>query len=141
MTDIHTLQIRSYNMSRIKAKNTKPEIILRKQLFSRGYRYTLNNSKYPGNPDLILKKHNTAIFVHGCFWHGHSGCKYFVIPQTRREWWIDKIEGTRRRDKNARKELKALGWKVIEVWECEIKPRKLESRIEQLITEIKQYSL
>ena len=91
MTDVHEPEIRSYNMSRIRDKNTKPELIVRKFLFSKGFRYRLHDPTLPGKPDIVLAKRKTLVFIHGCFWHGHEGCRYFVIPDTRRDWWIEKI--------------------------------------------------
>ena len=91
MTDVHTKEQRHKNMAAIRAKNTKPEIIVRKFLWSHGYRYRLNHSKLPGKPDIVLRKYRTCIFVNGCFWHKHEGCKYFVIPKTRTEFWMNKI--------------------------------------------------
>lgn len=91
MTDVHDNKTRSYNMSMIKGKNTKPEIIVRKCLHQEGYRYSLNQKRLPEKPDIVLPKHMTIIFIHGCFWHGHEGCKYFVIPKTRTDWWMNKI--------------------------------------------------
>lgn len=122
MADVHEPEIRSYNMSRIKGKDTKPEMLVRKFLFSNGFRYRLHDKKLPGKPDLVLPKHKTVIQVHGCFWHGHKGCKYFVIPKTRTKWWKEKIERNIERDQIAEKELKSEGWKVIVIWECELKP-------------------
>lgn len=112
-------------MSRIKGKNTKPEMLVRKFLFSKGFRYRLHDSKLPGKPDIILPKYKTVIFVHGCFWHGHEGCKYYVVPKTRAEWWLNKINGNIANDKKKRFALKKAGWKVIHVWECELKPLKI----------------
>ena len=91
MADVHTKKQRSYNMSRIKGKDTKPEMLVRKFLHANGFRYKLHDKKMPGKPDIVLTKYKTLIFVHGCFWHGQEGCKYFKIPQTRTEWWTDKI--------------------------------------------------
>ena len=91
MTDVHNRETRSYNMSRIKGKNTKPEILVRKFLFSTGFRYRLNDKKLPGKPDIVLPRYKTVIFIHGCFWHGHEGCKYYVVPKTHTDWWVNKI--------------------------------------------------
>ena len=91
MADVHDKKTRSYNMSRIKGKDTKPELLVRKFLHAHGYRYRLNVKTLPGKPDIVLPKYHTIIFVHGCFWHGHENCKYFKIPQTRTQWWTDKI--------------------------------------------------
>jgi DNA mismatch endonuclease, patch repair protein len=136
MTDVHSTEVRSYNMSRIKGKNTKPEMLLRKFLFSHGFRYRLNSKTLPGKPDIVLPKYKTVIFVHGCFWHGHEGCSYYKTPKTRTDWWIDKINKTISLDKKRLIELKLLGWKVITIWECELKKNKLE-RLTELIKEIK----
>jgi DNA mismatch endonuclease (patch repair protein) len=123
--DVHNKTTRSYNMSRIKGKNTKPELLVRKFLFANGFRYRLNVKTLPGKPDIVLPKYKTAIFINGCFWHGHKGCKYFVVPKTRTEWWLNKINETQKRDKNAEIQLNVLGWKVITVWECELKNENL----------------
>ncbi len=118
MADVHTKKQRSYNMSRIRSKNTKPEMIVRSWLHKQGYRFRLHDKTLPGKPDIVLKKYKTVIFVHGCFWHGHKNCKHYVVPKTRTEWWLDKINGNIARDKKAQKQLKKLGWKVVNVWEC-----------------------
>ncbi len=120
MADVHTKKQRSYNMSQIRSKNTKPELIVRSLLHKQGYRFRLHDKNLPGKPDIVLKKYKTVIFVHGCFWHGHKNCKYFVVPKTRTKWWLDKINGNIARDKKAQRELKKLGWKVINVWQCKI---------------------
>ena len=121
--DIVSEEQRSYNMSRIRGRNTKPELAVRSMLHSMGYRFTVNgplNRKLPGKPDIVLPKYKTVIFVHGCFWHGHQGCKDFRIPKTRTEWWQAKIEGNVARDKRQQEELRKLGWKVVVIWECEL---------------------
>jgi DNA mismatch endonuclease (patch repair protein) len=133
MTDVHSKEIRSYNMSNIKGKNTKPEMLVRKFLFSKGYRYRLHDLKLPGKPDLVLPRYKTVIFVHGCFWHGHESCKYFVAPKTRTEWWLDKIGRNQQRDKQAMKLLKKDGWKVIPIWECDLRPGKIASTFNNLL--------
>src|ERR1035437_10283913 len=94
MTDVHNIETRSYNMSRIKGKNTKPEILVRKFLFAKGFRYRIHDKRLPGKPDIVLPKYKTVIFVNGCFWHGHTGCKYYVVPKTKTEWWLNKINKT-----------------------------------------------
>jgi len=114
-------------MSQIKGKNTKPEIIVRKHLFAERFRYRLHDKSLPGNPDVILKKIKTVIFINGCFWHGHQNCKYFKIPKTRTEWWTEKINKTIDNDTIAKTRLESLGWKVIIVWECDLKNRKVET--------------
>ncbi len=98
MTDVHDKATRSYNMSRVRGKDTKPEMLVRKFLFSKGFRYRLHDKKLPGKPDIVLPKYKTVIFINGCFWHGHEGCRYFVVPKTRTEWWMGKITGTQKRD-------------------------------------------
>lgn len=121
MSDVHDKETRSYNMSKIKSKNTKPEILVRKFLYSKGFRYRVNYSKLPGKPDIVLPKYKTVIFINGCFWHGHENCKYFVLPKTRTKWWSDKINATRSRDLEKVNELQLLGWNVKVIWECELK--------------------
>lgn len=121
MADVHDPETRSYNMSRIRGKDTKPEMVVRKFLHSKGFRYKLHDKSLPGKPDIVLPKYRTVIFVHGCFWHGHEGCKYFVIPKTRTEWWLEKIGRTNAQDIDHQKELEKLGWKVYVIWECELK--------------------
>ena len=125
-------------MSQIKGKNTKPEILVRKFLFSKGFRYRLHVKNLPGNPDIVLPKYKTVIFVNGCFWHGHKGCRYFVLPKTRTEWWLQKIKGTWLRDKDAEIKLQVLGWKVIVIWECELKTDKLQDTLMTLISELQK---
>jgi len=132
MADVHDKATRSYNMSRIKGTDTKPEMLLRKYLHAHGIRYRLHNKNFPGKPDLTLAKYHTVIFVNGCFWHGHKGCKYFVLPKTRTEWWRDKIEETIKRDIKAMKDLKESGWNSTVIWECELKPEKRNTTLENL---------
>lgn len=134
MADVHDKHTRSYNMSRIKGKNTKPELLVRKFLFANGFRYRLNVKTLPGKPDIVLPKYKTVIFVNGCFWHGHEGCKYFVVPKTRTEWWLDKIKGTQKRDREAEIQLNVLGWKVISLWTCQLKKEKNKTLDELVIT-------
>lgn len=114
-------------MSRIKGKNTKPEMLVRKFLFANGFRYRLNVKTLPGKPDIVLPKYKTVIFINGCFWHGHKGCKYATIPKTRTEWWLEKIKGTQKRDSEAQVDLNVLGWKVIVIWTCELKRNNTEA--------------
>ncbi len=124
MADVHTPAQRSYNMSRIKGKNTKPEMLVRKFLHANGFRYRLHDKKLPGKPDIVLPKYKTVIFVHGCFWHGHEGCKYYTVPKTRTEWWEEKINGNIVKDNKAVQHLQQAGWKVIIIWECHLKKDK-----------------
>jgi DNA mismatch endonuclease (patch repair protein) len=136
MTDVHDKQTRSYNMSRIRGKDTKPEMLVRKFLFSKGFRYKLHDKTLPGKPDLVLPKYKTVIFVHGCFWHGHEGCRYFVVPKTRTEWWLSKIGRSTQRDAENLLKLKALRWLVLTVFECELKSAVRETTLNNLSEEI-----
>ena len=133
MADVHDKKTRSYNMSQIKAKDTKPEMLVRKFLHAKGFRYTLHNKKLPGKPDIVLPKYKTIIFIHGCFWHGHTNCKYFVIPKTRTRWWTDKINRNKANDEKSVGALKKDGWKVITIRECKLKPDKAEKTLSLLI--------
>lgn len=108
-------------MAAIRGKDTKPEMIVRKYLFSRGLRFRVQVRKLPGTPDLVLPKYKTAIFVNGCFWHGHEGCKYFRLPKSNVEFWKEKIERNIERDRESMQALLDLGWNVIRVWECELR--------------------
>jgi DNA mismatch endonuclease, patch repair protein len=137
MADVHSPATRSYNMSRIKGKNTKPEMIVRRYLFANGFRYRLHVKELPGKPDLVLKRYRTVIFVHGCFWHGHEGCPYFVIPKTRTEWWTGKLNKNRENDEKARNQLIAQGWKVVLIWECELKRFNMNHTLNTLIQNLK----
>ncbi|MBI3133326.1 MAG: DNA mismatch endonuclease Vsr [Bacteroidetes bacterium] len=132
MTDVHSKKIRSYNMSRIKGKDTKPEMLVRKFLFANGFRYRLHVKNLPGKPDIVLPKYKTVIFVHGCFWHGHKNCKYFVVPKTRTEWWLEKISRNRENDVEKKKNLTRLGWRVMNIWECQLKRDKIDKRLNEL---------
>ena len=129
MADVHTPEIRSYNMSKIRGKDTKPEEILRKALFSAGFRYRKNDKRLPGKPDLVLPKYRTVIFVNGCFWHKHDGCRYFKWPASNTDFWKAKIEGNVERDKNTYTELERRGWNVMVVWECQLKPKERDNTI------------
>jgi len=137
--DVHDKKTRSYNMSRIKGKNTKPEEIVRKYLFSKGFRYRKNDKKLPGTPDIVLPKYKTVIFVNGCFWHGHKDCRYFVIPKTNTDFWLNKINTNIERDKHKQEALKELGWNVIVVWECKLKSQTKETTLETLKGQILKY--
>jgi DNA mismatch endonuclease, patch repair protein len=136
MTDVHDRKTRSYNMSQIKGINTRPELLVRKYLFSKGFRYRLYDKKLPGKPDIVLPKYKTIVFVHGCFWHGHKDCKYFIIPQTRTRWWTEKISRTRQNDSDNELKLTSKGWNVITIYECELKNKDVENRLSNLITQI-----
>ncbi len=134
--DVHDKETRSYNMSRIKGKDTKPEEIVRKYLFSQGFRYRKNDKRLPGKPDIVLPKYKTVIFVNGCFWHKHEGCKSFVWPKNNAEFWKEKIESNIVRDKKQYDELQNAGWHVIIVWECELKKKQRMDTLEHLVDEI-----
>lgn len=125
-------------MSRIRSTNTKPELIVRQFLFSKGFRFRLHDKKLPGKPDIVLKKIKTAIFVHGCFWHGHNGCKYYVVPKTRTEWWLNKIERNIFNDKLKRLALKKEKWRVITIWECDLKQDKKERTLRKLLKQLQK---
>lgn len=134
--DVHTKETRSYNMSQIRNKNTKPEELVRRYLFSRGLRYRKNVKKLPGCPDIVLSRYNVVIFVNGCFWHVHEGCMYFKWPQNNKEFWETKLLGNKKRDAENISELMQLGWIVLVVWECELKKQFLTERLNKLYTEI-----
>lgn len=136
MADVHSIEVRSYNMSRIRGKDTKPELLVRKFLFANGLRYRLYNKKLPGKPDIILPRFKTVIFVHGCFWHGHENCKYFVTPKTRTRFWLDKIEGNKKRNEENVTQLKNKGWNVIIVYECRLKKEKREITLNNILQNI-----
>lgn len=127
---------RSINMANIPSKNTKPEITVGKYLFSNGFRYRKNVKNMPGKPDFVLRKYRSVIFINGCFWHGHDGCKYFVMAKSNTEFWQDKINYNKKRDKENICKLQELGWKVIIVWECELRHGDKDKRLQQLTKEI-----
>lgn len=135
--DVHNKETRSYNMSQIKNKNTKPEILVRKYLFSRGFRYRINDKRLPGSPDIVLPRYRTVIFVNGCFWHGHEGCKHFVWPKSNTDFWKSKITNNILRDKEKINALTEKGWKSIVIWECELKA-DMTSRLDRVIDEIRR---
>ena len=132
MSDNHSKEVRSYNMSRIRSTDSKPETMVRKYLFSKGLRYRKNVKTLPGKPDIVLPKYKVAVFVNGCFWHGHKGCKYFVMPKSNIEYWTAKITKNIQRDKDAHQKLLELGWRVIVVWECDLKRQVAEATLDEL---------
>ena len=136
MTDIKSIEERSRNMSAIKSKDTSPEVFLRKRLFAKGYRYRKNVKTITGHPDLYLAKYHTAIFIHGCFWHGHKGCKNASTPKTNSDFWKAKIARNQERDQDVWRQLEAKGWSVIIVWECQLKKAVMEETIHQVEAEI-----
>lgn len=133
MADVHSPSQRSYNMSRIRGKNTRPELLVRSCLHQNGFRFRLHVSQLPGKPDIVLPRYKTVVLVHGCFWHGHEGCRYFRLPQTRTEFWSEKIARNQANDSKALHQLEAQGWAVIVIWECELKRDKLDETWRRLI--------
>lgn len=138
MSDVHDKLTRSYNMSMVKGKNTTLERRVRRHIFLKGFRYKINDKRLPGSPDIVMPKYRTVIFVNGCFWHGHENCKYFRLPDTRTEWWKEKIEKTKERDQKNITELEELGWKVFVIWECEIKGVSIHDAVSKLLEKIIQ---
>jgi len=133
MADIFNKKKRSEIMSKISGKETKPEILVRKHLFAKGFRYRKHVKDLPGKPDIVLPKYKTVIFVHGCFWHGHN-CKAGKLPETRKEFWEKKINDNIKRDQKNKSELEKLGWKVIVVWQCELKNKEIRDlTLEKLV--------
>ncbi len=119
-------------MSAIRGKNTKPEIVVRKFLFGRGFRYRLNHPRLPGHPDIVLRKYRTVIFVNGCFWHGHDNCKYYRLPKTNVDFWRKKVERNKMRDVEEQRQLATMGWHCITIWECQLKPKVRAQTLESL---------
>jgi DNA mismatch endonuclease (patch repair protein) len=136
MADIMSKEARSHVMAQIKSKDTKPEALVRKRLFSMGLRYRKNDKRYPGRPDIVLPKHKAVVFVNGCFWHAHEGCPHFRMPKSRPEYWEPKLEKNKARDVVNAQTLREEGWKVIYVWECELSADKREERLARLYEEI-----
>ena len=123
---------RHNNMAAIRGKDTKPEMVVRKWLWGHGYRYRLNHPRLPGKPDIVMRKYRTCIFVNGCFWHGHEGCRYCTIPKTNTKFWVNKVRRNKERDLKVQHELAAMGWHSITIWECEIKSVKRENTLKSL---------
>jgi len=136
MADNRTAAQRSYNMSRIRSTNTKPELQVRRFLFSNGIRYRLHSKKLPGKPDIVINKLRTVVFVHGCFWHGHKNCKFTKIPKTNTKFWSNKIHANSERDIRNERALKKLGWRVFIIWECELLQKKVEKTLERLLNNL-----
>ena len=144
MADTMTPEQRSRCMSAIKGKDTKPEMIVRKYLFSKGLRYRLHVRSLPGNPDIVLPRYKTVVFINGCFWHAHEGCKYYRLPKSNVEFWESKITNNKNRDVLNEIKLKELGWRVIRIWECEIRrvqdrSQSLERLYNQIVKRPKRY--
>lgn len=138
MADTITPAQRHYTMSQVHSSSTKPELKLRRALWSLGFRYRVNVNRLPGSPDIILPKYRTAIFVHGCFWHGHKDCKNASMPKTNTDYWTSKITRNQERDQEAWRQLEAKGWFVIIVWECQLKKAVLDETIARVETELRQ---
>lgn len=137
MADTMTPEQRHRCMAAIKGKDTKPEMLVRRYLHSLGYRYGLHNKKLPGSPDLVLRKYKTVIFIHGCFWHGHEGCKYYRLPKTNETFWREKIARNHQRDLESVTLLREKGWNVITIWECDLRNRdKREETLSRLHHEL-----
>ncbi|MGM9794770.1 MAG: very short patch repair endonuclease [Candidatus Aphodosoma sp.] len=137
MTDVLSKEQRKRCMSHVRGKDTKPEVMVRQFLFAHGFRYRLYRKDLPGKPDIVLPKYKTVIFINGCFWHGHSSCKYATIPEANHDFWLAKISGNIERDKSNHAKLFELGWKVIEIWQCELKPKVREQTLNNLLTELR----
>jgi DNA mismatch endonuclease (patch repair protein) len=137
VADVFSKEYRSALMARIKAKDTKPEVLVRKYLHSIGFRYRLHSNKLPGKPDIVLPKYRVVIFVHGCYWHGHEECKYAQVPKTRTEWWLSKIANTKMRDALTIKQLQDLDWRVIVIYECSLKPKTRAATMNKIVNFIK----
>jgi DNA mismatch endonuclease (patch repair protein) len=136
MADVHDKKTRSYNMSRIKSKNTKPEMLVRRFLFGNGFRYRLHVKDLPRRPDIVLPKYKCIIFVHGCFWHKHSNCKFAKIPESNNDYWRHKLEGNVQRDKEQKNILRRAGWKVIVLWSCKLTSKNVNKTLHQLIKKL-----
>ena len=136
MADVHSTKVRSYNMSQIRGKDTKPEKLVRKHLFAQGFRYRKNDSRLPGKPDIVLPKYKTVVFINGCFWHKHEGCKYFVWPKNNAAFWCKKILSNVERDQRNFEKLQQMGWNIIIVWECELKKEVISKTLNKLIQSI-----
>lgn len=141
MSDVHDPYTRSYNMSRIRGKDSKPELIVRRFLHSNGVRYRLHDKRLPGKPDIVLRKYKTVVFVNGCFWHGHDGCSYFKLPKTNHAFWEEKINDTKQRDIAVLKNLSASNWTVVIIWECELKKQFMQETLSNLLIQIKENEL
>ena len=137
MADNHSKEVRSNNMSRIRSTNTKPEVIVRRYLHSRGLRYRKNDKRYPGHPDIVLPKDKTCVFVNGCFWHQHPECKYAVLPASNQDYWVPKLKRNAERDAENTRLLERNGWHVITVWECQLKNPARADTLESLFAAIK----
>lgn len=137
MHDAHKQKVRTSTMSKIRKTNTKPEMLVRSYLFKNGFRFRIHVKRLPGNPDIVLPKYRTVVFVNGCFWHAHEGCKLNRMPKSRQEYWIPKIQGNASRDKANKEAIEQLGWKVIVIWECELASASRDKTLDELKNIIK----
>lgn len=136
MPDVHDKVTRSYNMSRIRSTNTKPEMLVRRFLHANGFRYKIHDNKLPGKPDIVLPKYKTVILIHGCFWHGHANCKFAKFPKTNSSYWTPKIINNIAKDKKHIKSLKQDGWRIIVLWTCKLKSKTINKVFESLLKKI-----
>lgn len=120
MADVHSPRVRSRNMAAIRGKDTRPELLIRKALHRRGLRYVLHDRRLPGRPDLVFPRYRTVLFVHGCFWHRHSGCRFATTPASNTGFWQKKLDENVQRDRKVRKQLQLMGWRVLTIWECRV---------------------
>lgn len=134
--DVHNVDIRSYNMSQIHSKETKPEVAVRKYLFSLGFRYRKNDNRLPGCPDIVLPKYKTVIFINGCFWHMHENCRYATIPKTNTVFWEKKLQQNKDHDTSVVKQLDDMGWHVITIWQCEIRGKLFQSKMDKVVEQL-----
>lgn len=141
MPDRLTIEERSRNMAAVKGKDTKPEMVVRRFLWAHGFRYRVNDKRLPGRPDVVIRRLRVCIFVNGCFWHGHQGCRYFVMPKTNRVFWQQKIARNRRRDREVNERLIVEGWRVITLWECQLKPSTRKATLENLVDLLNTYAI
>ena len=132
MPDRLTPLQRHHNMSAVRSSSTRPELIVRRYLWARGFRYRLNHPRLPGKPDVVLRRYRTCIFVNGCFWHGHEGCRYYTVPKSNTDFWKAKVRRNKQRDREVQRKLAEMGWHCITVWECELKGSRREATLESL---------
>ena len=137
MSDVITPEQRHKNMAAVHSASTKPELYLRYALWRLGFRYRVNDKRLPGRPDIVLPKYRTVVFVHGCFWHGHTDCKYYSVPKTNTDFWVAKVARNKERDQEVWRKLEALGWSVIIVWECQLKKAVWEETVSRVADEIR----
>lgn len=138
MSDKLTPQQRHHCMQQVRSRDTRPEWVVRRFLFNHGFRYRLQVKRLPGKPDIVMRRIGVCIFINGCFWHGHEGCRYFTIPKTRTEWWTEKLRHNQERDARVQKDLESLGWRVITIWECELKPARRDDTLQRLLIALRQ---